>query len=221
MIVDIIIPSLKKEHAWNCIESLRHIPFGYRLHLMTEGKSWPEAINSGIKESTGDVLFMDDDIQVLPETFKDFESYYPKADIFGFKLLFPNRFIQHAGGCVNRNNLGHYGHGASAGFDEPTYVSHVTASLMYVKRSVIDKIGGIAIDYPGDQFEDVDFNLRAINAGFKILYVPGEAIHSESQTKKQDVKFLERFAANKAELINRYWNNEKLMNKLDKYPYAV
>lgn len=190
MIIDVIIPTLKKPHAFEAIASLKYLPFPIRLHLITEGDKWAEAINLGLCEAKGDVLLMDDDITLLPFTFKDFDKYYHDADIFGFKLLFPDGKIQHGGGMINLFGFGHYGYGKPQNeCSEPQYLAHCTASLLFIKRYVIEKIGLMASDWPGDHFEDVDFSLRAIKEGFKILYIPNPAIHHETASKKDNGNF--------------------------------
>lgn len=206
MKVDVIIPSLAKINLAGAISSLRYmLDYGIEpiVHLVLEGKSWPEAINIGLAESYNDVIIMDDDVVILPDTFANFKKAYKKADIFGFKLLFPDGRIQHAGGFIT-NKIGHRGYGEKDTYNEPEYVDHVTASLMFIKKKVINKLGGMATDYPGYQFEDVDFNIRAKKKGFKILYLPDVAIHYESLTKKQDEKFNEKLMQNYAEIKRRY-----------------
>lgn len=207
-----------KRHLIDCIDSLKHIPFDYQLDLVLEGHNWPSAINIGLSRATGDVILMDDDARVLPDTFKDFDKYYPKADIFGFKLLFADGSIQHAGAYVKDNQIHHFGHGEAGGYDTTKYVCHVTTSFIYIKRKVLDKLKGMATDYPGDQFEDCDFCFRAIKAGFKILYLPNEAIHLESATKKTLDGFTDRMALNYAELKRRFFTPEYL-SILESYPH--
>jgi GT2 family glycosyltransferase len=122
--------------------------------------------------------------------------------MIGFKLLYPNRTIQHAGGFF----VGHYGqHQPEDTNNEERYCDHITTSLAIIKKHVFDKIGLMAEDYPGDQFEDVDFTIRMKNAGFKKMYVPNKAIHYESGTKKQTIPdFNHRNNLNYDELCRRH-----------------
>ena len=218
MKVDVIIPSLGKSHAFDALKSLKHLPFGIRLHLVTEGNSWPKAINIGLSESTGDVLLMDDDVRILPDTFTDLNIYYDKADIFGFKLLFEDGRIQHAGGFSRDGCLGHIGFGQYKGFDVPYYTCHNTASLLYIKRHVVEKLMGMSMDFKGVQFEDVDFSFRALKEGFKILYIPNKALHLESQTKKESPEFNERMFENYNALRKRYFTDMSFLMEVEKYP---
>ena len=203
--VDVIIPSKGKLNLAPLIASLRYLPFDWRLHLILEGNTWPEAVNSGIAESKYDIVLMDDDVVLMPDTFKELNNDYKNADIFGFKLLFPDGSLQHAGGFIENGKIGHRGFKEDADqYEKKEYVDHVTTSLCYIKRKVIKKLGGMATDYPGYQFEDVDFNIRAKRAGFKIRYLPQTAIHFESATKKQDPEFQDKLNLNYEEIKRRF-----------------
>lgn len=199
LVVDVVIPSKGQRQLLKCLESLRHIPFPYTLYLELGGTSWPEAVNAGLKAGRRDVILMDDDVEVLPETFEGFDKYYPHADIFGFKLLFPDGRLQHSGGMVTPEVVGHRFEDA----DQAAYMSHVTTSLCFIKRRVLDR-QLMAEDYPGCQFEDVDFNFRAVDAGFRVLYVPSPAIHCESTTKSTEPGFNEDLWRNLEELRRRF-----------------
>jgi GT2 family glycosyltransferase len=217
--VRIIIPSLGKKHILGCFDSLKHIPFDYQVDLVMEGNSWPQAINIGLSRSQGDVILMDDDARILPDTFKNWYEYYPKADIFGFKLLFDNGLIQHAGAKVVDGQIEHIGYQQPASScSKPYYPCHVTTSLIYIKRKALDELQGMSTDYPGDQFEDVDFCFRAIQAGLKILYVPNPAIHLESATKRTLADFPAKMALNYAELKRRFFT-PKLLPILASFPH--
>lgn len=222
--VEIIIPTLghikKTAHPYSCFERLRHVPWPSRLHVITGGRSWAEAINIGLAQTDGesDVILMDDDVFLRPDTFSDLESNYDAADIFGFKLLFADGRIQHAGG-IFRGGMGHIGFGEVDGgqYDEPAYVCHVTTSLTYIKRHVINELKGMAL-LPGVQFEDVDWSLRALKANFRILYLPGAAVHLESATKKFMPQFQEKMAEAVAEVGRRHLSSDSFRALLETYP---
>lgn len=218
--IDVIIPTMGKPHLIDCIKTLKYIPFGIKLHVVTEGKSWPEAINHGLDESTGDVILMDDDIRLTEDTFNDFDKYYDKADIFGFKLLFENGLIQHAGGFFKNGGIGHIGwNNKDCGlFNTPYYCCHVTASLIYIKRNVIEKLKGMARDYEGYQFEDVDFSFRALKEGFKMMYLPNKAIHLESESKNTLPDFAEGFEKNYQEVKDRFLKDFEFVKEVESYP---
>lgn len=199
------MPTLEENHSIKAIESLQHIPFPIKLHLMRE-PGWPQAINSGLKESTRDVLLMDDDVEILPDTFKDFDS--SRADITGFKLIYPNGKIQHAGVIFHNGKIRHLGYGRNHKyFSEYRYLCAATASLLYIRRHVIDALKEMVV-WDGLQFEDTDFCFRAIKSNFKILYHPGHAIHHESLTKKKRLDFEEMMAVNHLRLYETHLTDD-------------
>lgn len=220
-VVDVIIPTLRRPHAINCLSLLRHVAWPINLLLIPEGRSWPEAVNLGLREVRGnDVVLMDDDAFLWPETFRDFNTLYDKADIFGFKLLYPNRTIQHAGGTYKDKGIWHIGNGEEdkGQYNDPRYMAHVTTSLCYIKNHVIKELQGMAEDYPGAQFEDVDFCMRAHKADFKILYTGLPATHMESASKRFTPDFAAKIKLNQEEIKRRFFDDPKFTAQLATFP---
>lgn len=215
--VDVIIPSKSGDPM--SVPTRNDYPWIAETIIATAGDGWVGAVNSALGLSDRDVLLMDDDVVLIPGVFNSLEENFQKADIFGFKLLYPNGItIQHAGGVVDRFMFTHrYYNWQDIGQAEvPMYMAHCTASLLYIKRGVIDIIGGMQklSDY-GRQFEDVDFSFRALLAGFNIMYLPGGAIHYESNTKGKDPAFKRRMRWNYFKLVKRYMFNKKLWRIVD------
>ena len=142
-----------------------------------------------------DVVLLNSDVMALPGWLESLQhAAYGAADvgIVGPKLLYPDRTIQSAG---SHRNLG-----APEWFDhryrfKPT--DHgpanlgvpciaMTGACMYVKRSLIEEIGLLDERYPM-AYEDVDWCLRAWEAGFRVMYHPPAALfHLESKTRGTD-----------------------------------
>lgn len=228
MTVDVIIPTLRKPHAFICLSQLRYMPWPINLHLIPEGRTWPEAVNIGfdeVKAGPGnDVVLMDDDVFIEPTTFSLLKAYYDEADLFGFKLRHADGSIQHAGSMWHKGQVVHRGWGeADQGqYDKPIYCCHVTTSLIYIKNSALEILGGMARDYEGMQYEDVDFNFRALKAGLKIMYLPGPATHLESASKKFLAGFGDGMTKNKLELYRRHVDNDPaFLAIIKKFPYSV
>ena len=220
--VDVIIPTMRKVHAFSCFERLNDIPWHYKLHVVTGGKSWAEAINIGLKQTSGfnDVILMDDDVFINKDTFSRIEEFYDRADIFGFKLLFTNNTIQHYGGIVRNGEIGHVGYDMEndARFSVPLYVCHATTSLVYIKRKVLNQLIGMAEDIPGIQCEDIDFSFRALKLGFKIMVLPSEAIHLQSASKKFTPQFNDKVALAFDEIKKRHLSEPEFLKRVEEFP---
>lgn len=223
-VVDVIIPTLgkinPKSHPFICFENLHHIPWPYWVHLISGGKTWAEAINLGLLQTSGnDVILLDDDVFINGDTFKLVNEFYDKADIFGFKLFFPDKKIQHAGGIVRNQGISHIGFRDEDKdeYNKPRYVCHVTTSCIYIKRHVLDKLKGMTI-MPGQQMEDVDFNFRALKAGFKIMYLPSPAIHMESATKRFFPNFQQDIGIAYKHLTDNHFSDPEFVKLVESYP---
>ncbi len=233
--VDVVIPTKKTSPFFDAsIDSLKYIPFPYKLHLITKGTSWAEAINIGFGESENDVLIMDDDTILEPDTFRNFK---PIGDITGFKLRGGDGKINHAGSYVEISDFSYcnapvspyfpetpdivinchagFGH-LSEDITEPIEVPHCTASLLYIKKNVWQKLHGIATDYPGYQYEDVDFSFRALKEGFKIVCLPNEAIHHLGATKGSDPNFPQKMSVNLKIITRKFFSDPEFIGLLYK-----
>ena len=115
----------------------------------------------------------------------------PEVGITGAKLYYPDNTVQHAGIIIGiggiaghaflnlpRNRSG-YLHKASIQMD----YSAVTAACMMVKRKVYEELGGFE-EKLAVAFNDVDFCLRAGQAGYLVVYNPEvELYHDESKSR--------------------------------------
>jgi GT2 family glycosyltransferase/glycosyltransferase involved in cell wall biosynthesis len=113
--------------------------------------------------------------------------------IVGARLLYPDGRIQFAGSVRNlgapewfdhryRFKPGDWGPAAIA---SPALA--VTGACMYVTRETIERVGLLDEAYPM-AYEDVDWCLRAWQAGLRVMYFPAASMfHHESVTRGTDV----------------------------------
>jgi GT2 family glycosyltransferase len=139
-----------------------------------------------------DIVLLNSDVVALPNWLACLQyAAYAGEDIgiVGPKLLYPDARIQHAG--VHRN-LGapewfdHRFRFQPAGHGPSNVIAPalaVTGACVYVKREVIDTIGPLDERYPM-AYEDVDWCLRAWQAGYRVIYYPPATLyHLESATR--------------------------------------
>jgi GT2 family glycosyltransferase len=158
--------------------------------------NFPALINGGVAQTTTPyVLMLNDDITVIePGWLRAMMEHgqRPEVGVVGARLLYPDDTIQHAGvvlgpyqGSVHvfKRFPGH----EPGYFDLPDAVRNVSAvtfACALVDRAVFDRIGGMDAEHLPVAFNDVDFCLRAREAGSEVIYTPHATLyHHESVTK--------------------------------------
>ena len=113
----------------------------------------------------------------------------PGVGIVGPKLLYADGTIQSAGTIRNLGAPEWFDHAhrfKPAGYPQanvPQPYLAMTGAALYIKREVIDAIGYLDEGY-GMAYEDVDYCLRAWDAGFQVRYYPHASLtHLEAKTR--------------------------------------
>jgi GT2 family glycosyltransferase len=158
--------------------------------------NFPALINNAVAQvTTPYVLMLNDDITVIdPGWLRAMLEHAQRSEVgvVGAKLLYPDDTIQHAG--VVLGPFGGSVHvfkrlpGADPGyFDLPDAVrncSAVTFACALIDRALFAKLGGMDAEHFPVAFNDVDFCLRAREAGYEVIYTPHATLyHHESVTK--------------------------------------
>jgi|GEM_PF-1697103 len=162
----------------------------FKLILKDKTEGFGKACNAGIKNAKGaDIVIMHTDVLVdkgwLSGLVKTAEKE-SKAGIIGARLVYPDGSIQHAGITFNQETGFEY---RLKSYKKDYYevvqqhdVDAVTFALALINRDVINEIGLL----DGNLFvslEDIDYCLRARQAGFRIIYCPScVATHIEGGT---------------------------------------
>jgi GT2 family glycosyltransferase/glycosyltransferase involved in cell wall biosynthesis len=139
-----------------------------------------------------DVVLLNSDVVALPCWLEALQyTAYGHDDIgmVGPKLLYPDRTIQSAGSYRNLGAPEWFDHRYRfraldyAPAEQVVPCIAMTGACIYAKRSTIDAIGLLDERYPM-AYEDVDWCLRAWEAGQRVLYQPFAALfHLESKTR--------------------------------------
>ncbi|MBE0492289.1 MAG: glycosyltransferase [Sulfurospirillum sp.] len=220
---EIIIVDNHSDEA-SAIEYLASLQKYENIHVIAYNKpfNYSEANNIGAQYAKGEfLLLLNNDTEILHENWLDvLLSYGQRNDIgiVGPRLIYPNQTIQHAGVIVGLSNCADHQFTGSDLYD-PGYMSRlqidqnlsaVTAAVMLIKRSIFDAVSGLDDTHYHVNFSDVDFCLKVVKAGYKILFTPhATLLHHGSVTQKNiDVKKVEekkkRFLEDKNSLISRW-----------------
>jgi len=157
--------------------------------------NWAALNNGAAEAATGEVLvFLNNDIEADRPGWLEVlaaQVLRPEVAVAGARLLYPGGRVQHAGVVVGIGGAaGHVLAGLPA--DQPGYLgmavmtrncSAVTGACMAVRREVFDGIGQFD-ETLGVDLNDIDFCLRALQRGFRVVYEPlAELVHYESPSR--------------------------------------
>jgi O-antigen biosynthesis protein len=176
-------------------------------------------VNRGIELSAGElILLLNNDVEIidadwLREMVACFK--YPRTGIVGARLLYPDRTLQHAGVIVGLGDFaGHWFVNQPADSPGPmgrllvrSSMTAVTAACMMISRECVDRTGLFDEQNFAVAYNDVDFCLRAREAGFRTIYTPfAKLLHHESATRGRDDRGSNRprFLREQAELLERH-----------------
>jgi GT2 family glycosyltransferase/glycosyltransferase involved in cell wall biosynthesis len=151
-------------------------------------------VNRGLRASLPDrdVVVLNSDVEALPGWLEglQYAAYRDSGvGIVGAQLLYPDGRIQFGGTVRNRDAPEWFDHryrfkpGDWGPAAQTSSTLAVTGACMYVRREVIERVGMLDERYPM-AYEDVDWCLRAWQAGYRVRYFPiARLIHHESVTR--------------------------------------
>ncbi len=171
----------------HCLKNPGHFKY---LFEPSPGKS--HALNSGIREATGDVLaFMDDDVTVEPTWLQNLTEALNNNDWAGtggrIILQWPSSVPEW---LVKEGPLARHGF---PGFDQGTEPCALTGppfgTNMAFHKTMFEKHGGFRLDLgpsPHNEIrnEDTEFGRRLISAGERIRYVPQAIVYHPVPAEK-------------------------------------
>ena len=199
-----------------------------RILHWKEGFNFSAINNFAVRQAGGDyLLFLNNDIEIItPSWIEELlgNCQRPEVGITGCKLYYPDGTIQHAGVIIGLGGVaGHaflnmpgsrsgYLHKASIQMD----YSAVTAACMMMKRSVFEQLHGFE-EQLTVAFNDVDLCLRAVRAGYLVVYNPhAEMVHHESKSRgAEDSREKVRRFQGEIEFMRSRWID--LLKKGDPY----
>ncbi len=155
-------------------------------------------VNRGLRaaDPQHDVILLNSDVVPMRDWLASLQyatTHSPKIGIVGAKLLYPDNRIQYAGTIRNPDAPQWFDHRyrfkpadwGPADIAGPTLAA--TGACMYIVRGMLDRVGLFDEQY-GMGYEDVDYCLRAWQAGYEVLYAPSARLHHhESITRGTSV----------------------------------
>jgi GT2 family glycosyltransferase/glycosyltransferase involved in cell wall biosynthesis len=184
------------------LASLRRIK-GIEVIAGEENVGFAANVNRGLRaaDPERDVVVLNSDTEALPswlECLQYAAHRYQDIGIVGAQLQYPDGRIQFGGTVRNRDAPQWFDHRyrfKPAGWgpaDQTSPALAVTGACMYVRREVIERIGLLDERY-AMAYEDVDWCLRAWQAGFRVIYFPAaQLVHHESVTRGTELGERER-----------------------------
>jgi len=155
--------------------------------------------NHAVARTTGDVvLLLNNDTEVLEDQWLTrlvALSMRPQVGCVGAKLYYSNGRIQHAGVTLGIRGVAGHTHqfyprdsdGYCGRLKIAQNVSAVTAACLAVRREVFNQVGGLDEVNLKVAYNDVDFCLRVLEAGYHNVWTPHvELYHHESVSRGSD-----------------------------------
>jgi glycosyltransferase involved in cell wall biosynthesis len=176
--------------------------------------------NFAAKQATGLVLgLINNDIEVIhPNWLAEMVGHAlrPEIGCVGAKLYYADNRVQHAGVICGLGGAAGHSH-KYYGREWPGYFgrlgllqqfSAVTAACLLIRREVYEEVNGLDESF-AVAFNDVDFCLRVLEAGYRNLFTPyAELYHLESVSRGQEdtPEKVRRFHTEVSRLRGR-WND--------------
>ncbi len=215
--LDFEIRVIVDRHAEHAAEPLRDID--PRVTIVPFDRSgeqfnFAEKSNFAVRSSAADrVVLLNDDMEAmdaewLPALLEMLQL--PDVGVVGGRLLYADDTVQHCGMALGvLGPAAHLFHGFSD--DSIAYnafnavirnYSAVTAAMIAFRRTTFERAGGFDVEFPID-YNDVDFCLKAAEAGLRTVYTPFARLrHFESRSARRLVadsfdrhRFTQRWAA--------------------------
>ncbi len=176
-VVDHELKALLAEHGHSSRPCPQSTPFSFarKANFATS------LVDSGI------VLLLNDDLEVIsPDWIQELAGQAARSGVgaVGCRLLFGDGTLQHAGiGLGFNGSAGHMFHRALADGQEyggfasiDRNYSAVTGAVMAYRKEVFDQVGGFDEQFRTD-YNDLDFCLRCIEQGFRIVYTGSATLY--------------------------------------------
>ena len=244
---DIVIPVWnKKELTQNCIESIiRNTHYPYRIIVIdnasgldtaryldklernqgldfllirnSENLGFTRAVNQGIEATEAEfICVLNNDTIVTDNWLKEMITIAGLKDNIG--IVNPN---SNTLGCSPPGNsidvIETYAKGFLKDKDEYTELGVAIGFCFLIKRALINKIGGLDEIFSPGYFDDTDYSLRAVQAGYKSVCAKGAYVYHTEHASFRDKKLEKIFKENKEKFYQRHGRPKRVLYIVSRY----
>ncbi|MEN9460780.1 MAG: hypothetical protein RIS84_800 [Pseudomonadota bacterium] len=155
--------------------------------------------NFAVEQAQGEIIgLLNNDVEVINHDWLDemvSHALRPKVGAVGARLWYPNETLQHGGVILGIGGVAGHSHKylprGSVGYFGRVVLSQnlsaVTGACMILRKENYKAVGGLDNENLKIAFNDVDFCLKLLVAGFKIVWTPyAELYHHESISRGHD-----------------------------------
>lgn len=164
----------------------------FQLLFNRQNLGFSATVNRGMRKARGRYLVLcNNDVVFYQPWLEPLQALFerdPHVGIVGARLLYPDGTIQHAGMDKAPQSLNWFHTYGKLPGDHPEacqtrYVWGVTGALFAIRRSVLERLGGLSTAY-GTAYEDLDYCLYAWANGVRVAYAADvSAYHLEGHTR--------------------------------------
>lgn len=142
------------------------------------------------------ILFLNNDTQVQDNWLKPLVDLIERDDkigMVGSKLVYPDGYLQEAGGIVwNDASAWNYGNRQSPEDPEYSYVKevdYISGAAIMIKRALWEEVGGFDERFAPAYCEDSDLAFEVRKRGYKVMYQPlSVVVHFEGVSNGTDIE---------------------------------
>lgn len=188
-----------------------------RVVRLAENQGFVRGNNAGIAAAAAgsDIVLLNNDVLFTQrdwlQRLRSCAHSAPEVGVVGCRLTLPDGRLLHAGTYVLPDTawgqqIGALEHDIGQ-YTADREVQGIVFAVAYLKREVVEAIGGLALDFTS-YFEDTDYCLRAARAGYKTVLCGGVTlVHDEHGSTRDDRALMRLFQASR-ETFRRKWGRE-------------
>src|SRR6202035_1216480 len=171
-------------------------PAGLRVVTLPRNVGFVRGNNAGIAvaDPAADIVLLNNDLEFLQrdwlQRLRRCAHSAPDIGVVGCRLVLPSGSLLHAGTYILPDTVWGQQIGSlekkNGQYPRVYAVEGIFFACAYLKRELIDAIGGMALDFES-YFEDTDYCLRAREAGFRtVLCGDVTLVHDEHGSTRGD-----------------------------------